>query len=75
YTEAANSSAPLDFQLKTIRVDIDSEWLNKTVNEVKELAGYQILLVKRNGVTFPPREEYHIRQDDELAVYREGKNS
>ena len=71
YTEAAYSSAPLNFSLQTVHADADSGWISRTAQEVLEEYGYQIILVNRNGVTFPPKENYRVFRGDELAVYKD----
>ena len=71
YTEAAYSSAPLDFSLQTVHADEGSGWISHSVQEVLEESGYRVILVKRNGVTFPPRDNYRVFRGDELAVYKD----
>jgi voltage-gated potassium channel len=74
YTEAAYSSAPLNFRLQTVQADADSGWINRSAKEVLEDHGYRIILVKRNGVTFPPKDNYRVFRGDELAVYKDSSD-
>ena len=73
YTEAAYSAAPLDFHLQTVSIGPDSAWVSLTKEEVLRQYGYTVILIKRNGVTFPPKEGYRIYLGDELAVYKDNE--
>lgn len=71
YTEAMNSSAPLDFELKKLKVYEDSKWIGLSKKEISEKYGYEIVLAKRGGTTIVPSEDYKVQLSDELAVYEE----
>ncbi len=74
YTEAMNSSAALDFDLIKMIIGPDSRWTGKRIDEIHSETGYAVVLVRRNGKTVLPENEYRIETGDELAVYKETDN-
>ncbi len=71
YTEMQHSVGSSAISMQTVVVDIDSGWLGKSVEQIRQDYGFIILIARRGNATIVPREEYRIRLQDTLVVYRE----
>ena len=70
YTEAQNSGiSTMHDDVIQIQIDDDSAWTGKSSAELKAI-GYTALLCERNGVLFPPEEDYKAQIGDTLTVFR-----
>ena len=75
YQEITHGSVLSAFDLKTLTVDVDSRWIGKTVEEIREESGLTIVLLKRKGNILKPEEGTRVLLGDELAVLQEHQNT
>ncbi len=71
YSEMVKDSTMINFDLKTVLIDVDSRWIGKTAEEVEKETGLRIMLLKHDGITSIPKKDYRIELNDELAVFRD----
>ena len=71
YSEMVKDSTMINFDLKTVLIDVDSRWIGKTAEEVEKETGLKIMLLKHDGITSIPKKDYRIELNDELAVFRD----
>ena len=69
YTKAQGSES--DIPLMTVHTDIDSRWVGRTVREIYNQYSASILLIRRDGQTFEPRDAAHVELGDTLYVFKE----
>ena len=70
YNKAQNSAIGPEASLQTVIVDIDSLWIGNSAADIREAYGLELLLVRREGVTFVPNEAFRIQMKDALVVYQ-----
>ena len=58
-----------DIDLRSIKTDIDSKYIGKTIREVNDEYGVAIVLAKRRGINIVPNEEYRVELGDTLIIY------
>ena len=71
YSEMVKDSTMINFDLKTVLIDVDSRWIGKTAEEVEKETGLRIMLLKHDGITSIPKKDYRIELNDKLAVFRD----
>lgn len=69
YQKAQSDPTALDARIQLIHVDIDSRWIGLSVASVRERDDARVLLVRRDGDTFQPGDDFLIAQGDTLTVY------
>ena len=62
-----NTPAP-DTYLQNVTVDIDSNWLGKTVDQLDK-DGFSVVMVKKGDAVLPKDKDYRIALGDVLTVY------
>lgn len=67
YSKLQQETPRLTGELTTIFVRMDSAWIGKTVEEVEEEYGVDIVLVRRRGKVSAPKQYYAVREGDEVA--------
>ena len=72
YGRAQNSASALEISIQNVIVDIDSQWLGLSAQEVEENYGIIIVMVRRGGILLQPNEDYRVAMKDVLAVYAKG---
>ena len=70
YQKAKESSQGLAESLQTVVIDIDSSWIGKTVQELKDETSLIIVLVSHDSHSFSPKTDYKVRLRDTLIIYR-----
>lgn len=70
YQKAQNASS-MDITFQTVIVDIDSNWIGMSKDELYEKQGIVVVMVRRGSVTMQPNDAYRVQMKDALAVYRE----
>ena len=72
YTELSNNTDESDIHLHSILIDMDSAWIDKTVEEVDREFGFVILMCERGTATFLPTksDSYKVRVGDYLVAYK-----
>ena len=73
YTSFQNNGMtdPQTIVLQTVIVDIDSGWIGKTSEEIRQEYGFVILMMRRNDRLLRPDEEMTVQMGDALGVFRE----
>lgn len=69
YTKAQSAEAPLDSKIMTMRVDIDSKWIGKTISEIETEFYTLVLVIERDTAIFRPDSQFRIERGDVLGVY------
>ena len=69
YTKAQSNEAPLDSKIMTMRVDIDSRWIGKTVAEIETDYDTLVLVIERGKAIYRPDNLLRIERGDVLGVY------
>ena len=67
YSKMQQETPDLASLLTTITVGMDSAWIGKTVEDIEKEFDLDIVLVKRKGKVSPVKQNYVIRQGDEVA--------
>lgn len=70
YQKAKESAQGLAESLQTVVIDIDSRWIGKTVDDIKDYEDIIIVLVSHDGNSFSPKSDYKVRLRDSLVIYR-----
>ena len=68
YTKAQGDHG--DIPVMTVRADTDNRWIGRTVREVSDQFDVSVLLIRRAGETFKPRDGAVIELNDTLYVFR-----
>ena len=60
-----------DIQLHSVVVDLDSQWIGKTIQEIEEQFGVDIVVAKRKNETIIPinNPDFHTQIKDVLYVF------
>ena len=69
YTRAQNGGLISNTELEAITIGKDSSWLNKNLEQIKKESGYTIIMVKRDGMTLVPNQEYLVQLGDEVVIF------
>ena len=59
----------IESDISTIQIELDSAWLDKSVEEVEKEYGIDIVMVRRNDQTMMPRPDYKLTLNDSVAIY------
>ncbi|MBR2257234.1 MAG: ion transporter [Blautia sp.] len=71
YTQMQNKDGSQDISLglQTVVIDIDSSWIGKSVDEIRQEYRAEPVLISRDGVSFSPAGEERVHLGDALAVH------
>lgn len=61
----------IESHLSSVLIDIDSQWIDHTVEEVEKMTGLKVVVLKRSNVIIAPTKENHIRLKDQLITLEE----
>ena len=70
YTEMQASEDSRDINIQTVFVDLDSQWIGMTAQEIEDTYGIAILLARRGKAKILPGEDFRVARGDALAVHR-----
>ncbi len=70
YAAMAGKTDDQEIHLHTMVVDIDSNWIGKTIHDIEDESGAIIVVVRRDGKRILPDSDYHVKMGDVLAVSR-----
>ncbi len=74
YTKAQSNDGSLDSRLLSVRVDVDSRWIGKTVAEIEAENSFLVLIAQRGRAVVQPGSGFRVELGDVLGVFRqEGK--
>ena len=59
----------LETQVSTIIIDVDSKWLNRTVQEIEQDTDYQLAVVQREDVIIKPEPDLVIQLKDAILAF------
>ena len=59
----------IESDITTIQIELDSSWLDMTVQEVEDAFNIDIVMVRRDGQTMTPRPDYKLTLNDAVAIY------
>ena len=68
YQKLQNSG--LEAELSTVKIDLDSAWIGKSVREIEAEYHVDIVMVRRDGATMVPRDGYKVQKG---AIYEDEK--
>ena len=69
YTKAQGAQSPFDSQITTMRIDIDSIWIGKTVSEIESDFNMLVLIARRGDTILRPYSRFRVELGDILGVY------
>lgn len=67
YGKLQQSVPELAGKLTAIKLGVDSAWIGKTVRQIEEEYGLDIVLVQRNGKVSAAKQNYALQEGDEVA--------
>ncbi len=69
YNRTKDAPETMEMELNTLLIDIDSAWIGLSVSDVMKTYEEVIVLVKRGGRSYVPKENYKVQVGDALVAF------